>query len=62
MYSIHIEMLRLPMRNQYLHYLDNIREFLQQENQFLAEDGDSLITPYLDLDEEAIEFKSTRKL
>ncbi|MFM7712069.1 MAG: DNA sulfur modification protein DndD, partial [Microcystis sp.] len=45
----------LKKLNLTLEQLENIREFLQQENQFLAEDNDSLITPYLDLDEEAIE-------
>jgi DNA sulfur modification protein DndD len=45
----------LEQLNLTLEQLENIREFLQQENQFLAEDSDSLITPYLDLDEEAIE-------
>ncbi len=45
----------LEQLNLTLEQLDNIREFLQQENKFLAEDNDSLVTSYLDLDEEAIE-------
>jgi DNA sulfur modification protein DndD len=35
--------------------IQNIADFLAQENQFLAQASNSGITPYLDLDEEAIE-------
>jgi DNA sulfur modification protein DndD len=38
-----------------LEQIQSIRDFLQQENQLLAQDSNSVITPYLDLDEEAIE-------
>lgn len=35
--------------------IQSIREFLEQENQFLAENSNSFMTAYLDLDEEVIE-------